>query len=431
MRQSRGGTASAAWAEWAGNWKLVLSALILYACVSIPSYTIGVFIQPIESDLGWSRSAIVSGITVWSVVNTLMGPVTGRMVDKIGTRKIALVCVCIYGTSIALLAESHAIRWVWWATWMLLAFGSVGLSATVWSKAIAGRFRNGTGLALAVALCGSTLGAAIFPMIANALIKSLDWRHAYMALGGGVLAVGFPILYFFFFDAPAASNPDASAGSSAGPEDRQPEGLSLRRAMLSRSFFQLALATILAVVAITAVFIQFVPILMAGGLQRQSAVQASGLMGMVAVVGRLSSGYALDRLNVALVSAVTFLLPIVSIVMLIHLHGSVPFSLVAAGILGVVLGGEANLIAFLALRHFGLRNFGTIFGTLHSLIALGFGIGPLLASSVYDLRGTYEPLLYGLIPAFFFAAVLFGTLGVVKDRGPGRAGVISEMKSQA
>ena len=60
-------------------------------------------------------------------------------------------------------------------------------------------------------------------------------------------------------------------------------------------------------------------------------------------------------------------------------------------------------------RYAGMRNFGTIFGFMASLIALGGGLGPLLAGIVFDTYGTYDPLIIAsVIGTFVAAAMIFG-----------------------
>src|SRR3546814_6340276 len=74
-----------------------------------------------------------------------------------------------------------------------------------------------------------------------------------------------------------------------------------------------------------------------------------------------------------------------------------------------------DVIAYLAARFFGTRNFGEIFGVIVGVLALGNGLGPVLGGLVYDLTGTYDLALWGLIPMTLFSGYLILTLGDCPD----------------
>jgi len=56
-----------------------------------------------------------------------------------------------------------------------------------------------------------------------------------------------------------------------------------------------------------------------------------------------------------------------------------------------------------------MRNFGKIFGTMASIIALGSGLGPVLGGLVYDMYGSYTPfLLAGVAGSLLSGFLIFG-----------------------
>jgi MFS family permease len=59
-----------------------------------------------------------------------------------------------------------------------------------------------------------------------------------------------------------------------------------------------------------------------------------------------------------------------------------------------------------------MKNFGAIFGTMASLIALGSGLGPLLGGFVFDRFGNYDPYLWiGIFGTLLSAFLIFGLPG--------------------
>ena len=55
--------------EWREGWTLVLASLAGMSLGALMTYTTGLFVAPLEAELGWSRSTIMSGLTV----NAVMG----------------------------------------------------------------------------------------------------------------------------------------------------------------------------------------------------------------------------------------------------------------------------------------------------------------------------------------------------------------------
>jgi MFS family permease len=65
----------------------------------------------------------------------------------------------------------------------------------------------------------------------------------------------------------------------------------------------------------------------------------------------------------------------------------------AAAIFGLTLGSEVDVIAYLAAKHFGLKNFGALYGVLQMALAVGTAFGPLAAGAVFDRYQSYGPFL--------------------------------------
>ena len=87
-------------------------------------------------------------------------------------------------------------------------------------------------------------------------------------------------------------------------------------------------------------------------------------------------GVLLDRFSGRVVGACAYLVPIAGAALLLF-DGTNPVSqTVAAALFGLTLGAEVDVIAYLASRYFGLRNFGGLFGGLVAALSLGTAFGP-------------------------------------------------------
>ena len=80
-------------------------------------------------------------------------------------------------------------------------------------------------------------------------------------------------------------------------------------------------------------------------------------------------------------------------------------------LLGLGLGTEIDLIAFLVSRYMGQRAFGEIYGYCFMIFGLGSSFGRFLGGVVFDLTGSYTPALVGAGIALVAAVILVNFLG--------------------
>ncbi len=83
----------------------------------------------------------------------------------------------------------------------------------------------------------------------------------------------------------------------------------------------------------------------------------------------------------------------------------------AAGIIGLSVGAEVDACAYLAARHFGLRNFGALFGAINGVMLFTNGLAPMIANYVYDVTRSYHIFLWSTLPLCSAAAILFLSIG--------------------
>ena len=135
------------------------------------------------------------------------------------------------------------------------------------------------------------------------------------------------------------------------------------------------------------------PILKGSGATPLAAAGIASLVGIFSIIGRLGTGFLLDRFPAHLVGAAAFLLPIIGSVLLL-MAGTDPIGqALAAAAFGLTLGSEVDVVGYLAAKHFGLKNFGSLYGAMVMALAVGTAFGPLAAGAVFDHNHSYAPFL--------------------------------------
>lgn len=394
--------------EWRKNWTVVMAAAVGMGLVSVPTYSMGIFMQPLEEEFGWSRSAISSGKLFGAVSGLLLGPIIGMIIDKAGPKRLAMAGSVVICALFAALSLTGPDIYVWWSLWAALALGALLIKPTIWTAGVSSIFSASRGLALAVTLSGTVLASAITPVLGNELIELYGWRSAYLGLALIWAVVALPLI-FIFFDSAHDRKRNQKLSPDAIPLELT--GVSARQGLLSARFAKLAVGALLATM-ITASFITtLVPILTSQGHAAATAAKVAGVMGLTTVVGRLLSGYLADRMNANIIGAVTLLLPIAACLLLVTDPGSIGSASIAACLLGFTLGAKLHFVAYLTTRHFGMRSFGVLFGTIAGLFGLATGLGPVLLNYSFDVLGTYDFALWCIMPLSIVASAVFLALG--------------------
>lgn len=396
-------------AEWRAHWPIAIAAMAGYSMIGLQSYGISPFVSSLEQQFGWSRSDVMLGVSVSNAVGIFLNIIIGLIVDRFGSRRVALTGLIVKSGAFALLATATGAVLNWTLLWVLIAIGVVLVQSTVWMRALAQFFDKSRGFAFAFALSGTSLMSIVLPPYATWLILTQGWRAGFVAVAATWLVVALPLVFLFFRErrAPvAAASPDQPDSRPAAlPGITFREGLRTRPFWLlvisfgCFSFFSLTVAT------------NLVPLLAETGLPIMEAAGIASIMGLVGIFVRLSVGALLDRLPGNVIGAITLFLPVIGAgLLLVDAPSGLVLSL-AVGCFGAAIGAEMDVALFLATRHFGLRAFASLFNAVITFGALMAAIGPFVAGKLHDATGNYDLLLMTIMVLMTIGAVAMAFIG--------------------
>ncbi len=401
--------------EWRRHWPLVLAAAFAFSFTSVMTASTGLFIDPWTREFGWSRTLLSSGMSITSVTTFLFSPLFGVLIDRMGTRRMALPGLVLLAATMASLALLDGSVWMWFAIWTVYAVAALATKSTVWTAGVASAFEGGRGLALGLTLSGSAFAQAITPPLANWLINEFGWRMALVCLGLGWGGLAIVLCFFLLFDGYDASrraraeNPGATEAKALLHDA---PGLSIAEAWRSVALWRIAISTFLIMVVTIALVVHQIPILVEIGVDRTSAAYYAGMAGLAGVAGKLVTGWLLDRYAARWVGGLTLAATALTFVLLLVPDRSMPIIFTAMFINGYAAGTKLQIAGYLTSAYGGMKNFGAIFGTMASLIAAGSGLGPLMAGFIYDSFGNYDPYLWiGIVGTLLSAVLIFGLPG--------------------
>jgi MFS family permease len=367
-------------------------------------------IAPLEQEFGWSRAQITAGPLIISFIAVLTAPLAGLAIDRFGPRPIALFGIVFFCSALAFASTATPNIMSWWVRWAILGFANMFVLPTVWATAVSSLFQKSRGMALAITLSGTGITAAVVPSLTNYLVEQGGWRYAYVGLGLIFFVLVMPAAFFLFRGATDKARARARSGAK-GRAAPAVTGIAPGQGLRSTSFLKLGAAAFVFTLAGSGLTANGVPILRAQGFDGAAAAGLAGLIGIGSIAGRLGGGYLLDRFDAKKIAALSVSTPILAIALFLWLPGMPWVAGLACLIIGLSVGTEVDAAAYLAARHFGMRSFGTIFGSVNGLILFAHGLAPIGASYVYDLTRSYDVFLWAAIPICLAAAALFLSLG--------------------
>jgi len=402
------------------GWVIAGAAALGIACsFSVLVVTITpIFRAPLAHEMGWSLQQIMLGPTVAGLCGLLTAPFIGALSDKFGTRRIVLASFVIEVLVLASFRYLTPDPLGYWIRYGALAVLCMGTTQVAFSRMVSSWFNRRLGLALGIALAGVGVGGFVWSLLIQKLIDLYGWRTAYVGIAALIAAVTLPVLFLLLRDTPSTLGLpiDGEASPAARQAAIDQHGMTLREALASRQYRLMALTFFLFGLSLQGAQLHVIPLLTSRGVSSQLAAWAQALMLITVIFGRLSSGFLLDRFFAPRVAQGFVLAPIIGIAAL-ALGASGTSAVISAMCIGLAVGGESDVIAYLVRRYFGLRQYSRIYGTFFSFFGAGSALGPLATAwGVAHVSDGYATVLWFHVGFLLLTALLlFGFQSYTRD----------------
>lgn len=365
---------------------------------SLLVYTFGIFLRPIADEFGWSREAVSTAFGIAAMTVAVCSPGLGYLLDRLHPRQVIVPCVAVFGLGFASLSLLTPNLWHLYAVFFAIGVVGNGTAQMAYARAVSGWFEARRGTALAVVMAGGAVGAMVLPPVAEALIRSVGWRTACLSLGLMTVVVGVPGAALFIRERPGDGSAKARGAGRLGAVSAA--GASVRDGLSSRVFWILVVVLFFSSIAQNAALTHLPSLLADRGVSTSGAALALSALGAASLVGRLATGWMLDRF---FAGRVAFMNLAVAAAGAYWLAGSLGAGVMAAVLIGFGMGGEADVTPYALSRYFGLRSFSVLYGFTWTFYAVAGALGPVLMGRAFDLTGSYQT---------FLVQVAAGTLAV-------------------
>jgi MFS family permease len=408
------------------GWRIVLvSALGLFWGIPIAVYSFSVFFKPLMQEFHAGRAAVSLAFTVQLFVGALSAGPTGWLIDRFGPRRVVMAGMAIFSLILVANRLFTGSLTQFYVFCVLLGLSIHGVGPIPYGTVVSHWFDRRRGLALGLTMLGIGWGAVVMPSLAQTLIARFGWNKAYSVLGASVLFICWPIVACFLKERPEDVGlvcDGATATTSLTDNEGERRGLTAREAWCSRDFWIMVCAFILVSASMQGCVVHMAAMLSDRGISPHSAALGSSLIGAAVLIGRAGTGYLLDWFLASRLAALLFAGSSLGVAVLWLADSRL--MLAGAFLVGVGLGAEIDIIAYITSRYFGLLDFGKIYSSALAAFACAGALGPLVMGAVFDRTGSYRDALL----VFFVASAIGAAL--MTRLGPYRFGVQQTVPNQ-
>lgn len=376
---------------WRIAWALALTQTIGFGVLY---YAFGVFVKPMEAELGWSRAETSAAFSLALLVSGLAAFPVGRWFDRHGARGL-MTAGSIWGAWLVWGWAQVQNLTVFYLLWAGLGLAMAMVLYEVAFAVLAVWFRRYRPRAMLVVTLMAGLASTIFVPLSTWLVQVVGWRGALEVLAL-IFALGtIPLHALVLRRRPEdlGQRPDGELFLEGSSRPAPEPGVSVKEALRGPTFWWLSLGFALSRATSIALTAHMVPLLLEKGYSPALAATAAGMVGVMQLAGRIvytpfSQRGSLFYLSAAFLGGYTLgLLGLLWVPGGLGLWAFVLFFGLANGSISLA---KPALIA----ETYGAQHYGSINGSMTSIIAVAQTIAPFGAGALHQLTGGYNAVLW-------------------------------------
>ncbi|MBM7517542.1 MFS transporter [Nocardioides nitrophenolicus] len=339
----------------------------------IQSFT--VLLVPMSADLGASRTAVAFAATLSTLVGAFTAVPIGRMLDRYGGRLIMTLGTVVGVAGVGLWATAHSLPHLY------LAFTLIGfsLAASTYESAFAvlvvatDERRRDTAIVVVTMITG--FATSFFYPLTGWLDGQIGWRPSLLVLGAALAVTAIPLHAFVV---------PSRAMHSALLADRS--GVRLGEALRNSRFWLLLVAFVLQGGANAAFLLLMVTYFRDVGFSAGTAASLPLAVGILQLTSRLALAPLAARFGMTRVTAVSFAVQGVGMLVLPLVGTSIPLTLMCIAFFGLGYGISVVARPSIVADIFGVTTFASILSVMTVPMAVSRAGAPLVATWLQDWR---------------------------------------------
>jgi MFS family permease len=366
------------------GWFIVAAVFITLVLVFGGGYdTVPVFLPALLRGFPkWSRAEVSLLPSVLALSAGISILPIGWLVDRIEARLVIVAGALLAAGSFFLASAAHSLA-IMIAAYFILGIGISAGTVLPASLVLANWFTERRGLAMGIALSGSTVGGSLMTLVAGHLFEVTGWRTAYVVLGVPMIVVAVPLVALIVRSRPPGTTPMTVAESA-----ELLEGFEISEALRTRSFWLIVLTNFCFAFTATASAIHLVAYLEGIGYRASAAAVVMSLVFAFAALGKVMLGYVADRLTARIALVICFVTQAAG---LFIVFGAARIGVIVGfvPIYGMSIAAPLMLLPLLTAESLGIKRYGLLSGLAGLAQTFGAMVGPIVAGRIFDVTRSY------------------------------------------
>ena len=405
------------------GWTLVGVSAFIMVIGTVPLFQgMTAWFVVFEREFSWSRTQLSIAFSLSRVEGSIMGPISGYLIEKLGSRRMVLIGLVVAGGGFVIMSRMTDI-WHFYVAFVVMSMG-VGLGTWMPMMTVLNNwFARNRSTAMALSMEGFLVGGMVLvPLLAFAIdpdaVGRPGWRNTALAIGLFLVVVAFPVSrlvrnapepYGQYPDGEATARPRRAAAATSGGDDDEPD-FTWQEAVRTKSFWLITMGHACSSIVIVTITVHLGPMLDDRGFSLQTVGWVVGAYTGVAAIFTLLGGYVGDRLPMRFAlfgfSAVQS-----GAVLVLLLADTAPMVFLFAALMGVGFGGRNPLTTAIRGVYFGRKAFASITGM--SMIPMNVMLlaAPLFAGIMFDATQSYAVPMVVVAIVSLAGSTLFLFLG--------------------
>jgi uncharacterized protein GlcG (DUF336 family)/predicted MFS family arabinose efflux permease len=393
------------------GWNVVAATFVMAMFTfGLGFYGVTVYVATLQRLHGWSAAAVSAPVTVYYVAGALLTMVISGVYARFGPRLV--VTGASIAMTIGLITLGVVTRpWQLYPAFLVMALGWGSMSGAAINIILAPWWERRRGLAVSIAFNGATLGGVIVAPLLIPLIAALGFPRALVTAAVASLALVIVAAAVAMPRGPhvLGLGPDGDAATPAlgAPPAARARG-SRGDALRTWRFWSVSAPFALGLAAQVGVLTHLVG-LVGPIVGPTGAARAIGVTTGAALIGRLLTGFVVDRIDRRLVASATLGVQMLGLALLVTAPSAWP---VYAGcvLFGLGVGNMTTLPGLILAVEWPRQRFAALVGLAVGINQLTFAFGPSLVGFIRDRTGGYA-LALGACMALQAAAATLILLG--------------------
>lgn len=357
----------------------------------------GLFLRPIEFDIGVGREAFGLAIAIQNLILGVAQPVVGGLADRYGAGRIAALGGLLYALGLVWTSMIAGAVGLNLSLGFLVGFAMTGVTFVV---AIGAAVRavppQRRGLATGIVTAGGSFGQFVLVPVAQGLIDGFGWREA-MLVYAGLAALMVPLAIGI------AGRPNVVEATNIPAQSFKE---ALREAGGHSGFWLLTAGFFVCGFHVAFIGTHLPAFLSDKGLDLFIGARALSLIGLFNIIGSYVFGMVSDRLRKKNVLGAIYFGR--ALIMLLFL--AFPITPLSATLYACAMGflwlGTVPLTSGLVAQIFGVRYMSMLFGVVYMSHQIGSFFGAWGGGLAYAVTGTYDFAWHASIGIALLAAML-------------------------